>query len=155
MSDTHHIFSARRARVLLVSAVALVALGVFAATASADSPNPLAGTTTATTVYNADGSRTVTVSGQFEWTNINTSSCGGVDAGFNVAWGDNNGNALTAGGNTILVGVLNATAYDAADNTIHDLATCGAPNATLGHNSGNWGPISHTYVASSTGGSMA
>jgi hypothetical protein len=110
-------------------AVALVSLAAFVAApaALADAPSPKS--LTGTAVTNADGSRTLTVSGTFAWEK------GGKckESGYAIAWND-----PTAPGNLVANGVAVGTP---SDNAIHPVSTCVVPTGTFG-------PLSHTYPAS-------
>src|SRR4051812_44137938 len=110
-------------------AVALVTLAtaVLAPVALADAPSPVS--LTGTTATNADGSRTLTVSGTYEW----EKKCDPKKPdGYAIAWND-----PTAPGNLVANGVAVGTP---SDNTIHLTNGCGVP--------GTFGPLSHTYPAS-------
>jgi hypothetical protein len=147
--------------VLLVIAV----FGVQATSAFADAADPVPSATHGTFVTNADGSRTLTVSGSWAWT-THHSDCNTDRSGVGVAivWNDptNPGNKVSGGGSLgdFFVG-------DRNDNVVHptpgpvfqdigkpdDFAKwrggCGAFNGT--YNTGTWGPISHIYPASVKG----
>jgi hypothetical protein len=98
---------------------------VVAPAAFADAPSPVS--ITGTTVTNADGSRTLTVSGTYEW----EKSCDPKKPdGYAIAWNDPN-----APGNLVADGVAVGTP---TDNTIH---------LTNGCKSATFGPLSHTYAA--------
>jgi hypothetical protein len=145
-------------RTCAATAAALSLLLVGAQSALADAADPVPAATTGSAVYNGDGSRTVTISGQWQWT-THHSDCN-LDkraVGFAIDWGDANGNHVTTiGADSIDVGVLNADAYNAADNAVHPTPVttfpaapfggCGTFDAGLGYNSGTWGPITHTYA---------
>src|SRR3954471_18307243 len=113
-----HLFAA--VLVVLVAAVLVPA-------ALADAPSPVS--LTGTTVTNADGSRTLTVRGTYEW----EKACDPKKPdGYAIAWSD-----PTAPGNLVANGVAVGTP---SDNTIHLTNGCGVP--------GTFGPLSHTYPAS-------
>jgi len=81
------------------------------------------------TGMNADGRRTLTLSGTYEW----EKSCHTKKTyGYAIAWNDS-----TAPGNLVANGVAVGTP---SDNTIHLTNGCGVP--------GTFGPLSHTYPAS-------
>jgi hypothetical protein len=147
----------------------MVILGLaFAAPAAADAPSAVPGSTQASVTVNGDGTRTLTVQGQWTWpsrtTDCNLNRAG---AGFAVDWNDpaQPGNELTTlNGVTLTVGALASSALNPADNLVHGTSPaqessdytqwrggCGTFNTPPGYNSGSWGPISHTYPVSFTG----
>jgi hypothetical protein len=117
---------------------------------------------------NADGTRTLTVQGQWTWPS-RTSDCNldRAGAGFAVAWQDpaQPGNSVvTLNGANIAVGAGSAGVLNPADDLVHatppgtDSAStslwrsgCGTFATPPGYNTGTWGPISHTYPVSYTG----
>ena len=151
--------SSARVLVALLAVTGSLALGV--AGAGADAADPVLTATTGTVVKNADGSRTVTVHGAWQWPTHKSDCTQDKRAvGFAVDWADPNqpGNVVTTlNGRTIAVG-------DSADNLVHHTGagadsadpnvwrgTCGTFQASLGYNTGTWGPIAHTYAASYQG----
>jgi hypothetical protein len=151
-----------------VRAVALLtvvaAFALLAALAWGDAADPVLSSTTGNVVTNGDGSHTVTVQGQWQWTthhsDCNTNRSG---VGYAVDWHD-----PTAPGNHVTT--LNGVSIDVgtpSDNVVHptpgpvfqDIGNpsqwqswrsgCGAFNGS--YNTGSWGPISHTYPASVSG----
>ncbi len=114
---------------LFAAVLVVLVAAVIAPAALADAPSPVS--LTGTTVTNADGSRTLTVSGTYEW----EKKCDPKKPdGYAIAWND-----PTAPGNVVANGVAVGTP---ADNTIHTTNGCGVP--------GTFGPLSHTYPASVT-----
>jgi hypothetical protein len=112
---------------LIAVAVVALAAAALAAPALADAPSPLS--LSGTAVTNADGSRTLTVSGTYAW----EKKCNPKKPdGYAIAWGD-----PTAPGNVVANGVAVGTP---SDNAIHATNGCGDP--------GTFGPLSHTYPAS-------
>lgn len=153
-----------RLGVVLSAVVASLVFGVVAA--RADAPDPVLQGTQSSMVTNPDGSRTVTLWGQWVWPTHHT-DCN-LDkraVGYAVDWNDPDqpGHIVTTLNHvTIAVGADAANAYNPADNLVWptEPATastdrnvwrggCGSFNSTLGYNTGNWGPISHTYAAGS------
>jgi len=137
-------------------------LGV--AGAGADAADPVLSATTGTVVTNANGSRTVTVQGQWQWpTHRSDCSQDKRSVGVAVDWNDAGqpGNVVTTlNGQTIDVGAAAPNAFNPADNLVHHTGAgtdsadpnvwrgqCGVHNAAAGYNTGNWGPLSHTYAA--------
>src|SRR3954471_23764286 len=108
----------------LFAAVLVVLVGaVFAPAALADAPSPK--TITGTSVTNADGSRTLTVSGTYGW----EKKCDAKKPdGYAIAWND-----ATAPGNAVANGIAVGTP---TDNAIHTTNGCAAAT---------FGPLSHTY----------
>jgi hypothetical protein len=157
----------RRAPLTLLL-VTVGALTFGAVSARPDAADPVVPATTGAVVTNADGSRTVTVRGQWQWP-THRSDCNGDKraVGFAVDWNDPGqpGNVVTTlNGATIDVGTAAANAYNAADNLVHATPPaaesanpsawrggCGTFNAAAGYNSGAWGPLSHTYAPSFSG----
>jgi hypothetical protein len=167
----------RAARLAAAVSVALASALALAGSAFADAADPVisgAGATTGSAVVNADGSRTVTLSGNWRWT-THHSDCNFDKraVGFAVDWGDNNGNLVTGPNGNFHVGLLNATNYNGTtqpvDNAVHPTPAgpppanqnpayggCGvfaahvAPEPVGSYNTGSWGPITHTYAAGNT-----
>jgi len=145
--------------VLTVLLIVLGGLVLGVAGAGADAADPIIASTTGTVTTNADGSRTVTVQGQWQWT-THRSNCNNDKraVGYAVDWNDPTqpGNVVTTlNGQTIAVGtptdnLVHATppANDSSSTTAWH-GGCGAFNGQF--NTGVWGPITHTYAASYTG----
>jgi hypothetical protein len=111
---------------LFAAVLVVLVAAVIAPAALADAPSPK--TITGTSVTNADGSRTLTVSGTYSW----EKACDPKKPdGYAIAWND-----PSAPGNVVANGVAVGTP---SDNTIH---------LTNGCNSSTFGPLSHTYPAS-------
>lgn len=111
---------------LFAAVLVVLVAAVIAPAALADAPSPVS--ITGTSVTNADGSRTLTVSGTYEW----QKACDPKKPdGYAIAWSD-----PTAPGNLVANGVSVGTP---SDNTIH--LTNGCASATFG-------ALSHTYPAS-------
>lgn len=134
---------------------ALLAL-LASANVSADTPDPIPAATVITTVINPDDSLTVTASGRWQWTTRrNDCNVERFAAGWAVDWGDADqiGNYVgTINNEPIHVGVAVGNERNEADNQVHyytDPAKprCGvfAKHANGSYNTGDWGPISHTY----------
>jgi hypothetical protein len=116
---------------------------VCALPAFANSPNPLPGSTKVDSyVVNSDGSRTITVEGQWIWVYSNEKNCPGDrnGVGYNVVWFDGN-TANPIGAANSPNGVLYVG--DPLDNIVHsdeslgetDLTWDGVPSTYLSHNS--------------------
>lgn len=138
-------------------AALLVALGAAASTAGADTPDPIL-PSNVTLVVNADGTRTLTVSGTWQWTTHRTDcNTDRYAVGWAVDWNDPDqpGNLVGKLKKTpIDVGAAWATARNPADNAVHYYPgplppRCGVFGLHGGssYNTGSWGPISHTYAA--------
>ena len=122
------------------------------ALAAADAPDI---TSAAGSVVSRDASgTTVEIHGTWAWTthrsNCNENRAG---AGFAIDWNDNNGNHVTVlNGVSIDVGVLNATALNAADNLVRTEAgtsgpyTCGIFSSALGYNTGSFSGFTHKFA---------
>ena len=111
---------------LFAAVLVVLVAAVIAPAALADAPSPK--TITGTSVTNADGSRTLTVQGTYEW----SKACDPKKPdGYAIAWND-----PTAPGNAVANGIAVGTP---TDNSIH---------ATNGCNADTFGPLSHTYPAS-------
>lgn len=158
---------------VLVSALLVLSTLAPLAKVFADAADPVPASTIAGIVPNPDGSLTVTVQGQWQWT-THTSDCNldrfGVGAA--VDWNDPNqpGNVVdTLNGVTVDVGAAAANAYNPADNLVRywdnpagtiNPATglpyagttyCGMYNPAVDYNTGFWGHkaplLTHTYAA--------
>ena len=156
-----HGWSRRRAtRALVGVAVGVAFVLGTAGSASADAPDPSAtpNAMQTTVTHNADGTNTVSASGTWQWpTHTTDCNVARYAAGWAMAWGDPNDAgyllAGTSGASAVYVGSRNST-----DNAVHyyDGTTgqprCGvfASHGSSSYNTGNWGPISHTYAASVT-----
>jgi uncharacterized repeat protein (TIGR01451 family) len=142
-------------RALLTGLIGLCAgfcLLAFAAAALANAPNPLPGTTKVDGfTVNSDGSRTITVEGQWNWvtqTNCPTQRDG---VGYQVAWFDGN-TANPIGNNNSPDGVIDVG--DSTDNIVHSIDTLGgstqpgnafydgAPSSYIGHAATSRNPTS-------------
>ena len=151
-------------RFLAVLVVAMGSLILGVAGAGADAADPVLSATTGTIVTNTNGSRTLTIQGQWQWpTHKSDCSQDKRAVGFAVDWNDATqpGNVVTTlNGQTIDVGAAAPNAFNAADNLVHHTGAgtdsvdpnvwrgqCGAYNAAADYNTGAWGPISHTYPA--------
>jgi hypothetical protein len=112
---------------VVAAVLAVVVAAALAPAAIADAPSPLS--LTGTSVTNADGSRTLTVSGTYTW----EKKCDPKKpVGYAIAWND-----PTAAGNVVGNGIAVGTP---SDNAIHTTNGCGNPST--------FGPLSHTYPAS-------
>ncbi len=139
---------------LFMAFLFLAALVAPAARVFADAADPIPPATTGNYVVNGDGSITLTVQGQWQWTthhsNCNLDRFG---VGWAVDWHDASapGNLITgkdANNNPIVAHVGTPS-----DNAVHYAASppyCGVYDPNVDYNSGNWGPISHTYPAGTT-----
>ncbi|MBV8079787.1 MAG: hypothetical protein JO186_05350 [Actinobacteria bacterium] len=143
-------------------AACVVALSYGVDGVQADAPDPKVQTTTGTIVTNADGSHTLTIRGQWQWT-THHGDCNqnGRAIGYAVDWFDPHqpGNHVTTlNGSSIDVGAASATKWNPADNLVHGTPPandstdptqwsggCGTYDPSLGYNTGTWGPISHTF----------
>lgn len=152
----------------LTTGIALILGWALAGAAWADAPSAVPGSTQGTVVVNGDGSRTVTVHGQWTWPS-QTSDCNlsRAGAGFAVAWGDpaQAGNSVaTLNGSNVAVGAASASLLNPADDLVHATppgtdststslwrSGCGTFATPPGYNTGTWGPTSHTYPVSYTG----
>ena len=154
-------------RFLAVLVVAMGSLILGVAGAGADAADPVLSATTGTVVTNANGSRTVTVQGQWQWpTHRSDCSQDKRAVGFAVDWNDAGqpGNVVTTlNGQTIDVGAAAPNAFNPADNLVHHTGAgtdsadpnvwrgqCGAFNAAAGYNTGSLGP-DLAYVCSRHG----
>ena len=159
-------------RLIRCLAIGSALLGLCApAVAQADAPDPVPSATNGSVVYNADGSRTVSVSGLWAWT-THHSDCNrdGRSVGYAVDWDDpaQPGNLVTTiAGVPVDVGSASSNVYNPFDNLVHPTPPtsaaqdvfnrtlwrggCGTYDPSLGYNTGSWGPISHTYDASYSG----
>jgi hypothetical protein len=141
--------------VLAVVAASIVTWNVLA---HADAPDPVLASTTGTVHDNGNGTKTLSVQGNWQWT-THHSDCNNDQraVGFAVDWGDGNGNVVVA---PVAVGVKNATSLNAADNKVHptpateianpSFGGCGFYSAADGFNSGTWGPLTHKYASDAT-----
>ncbi len=137
----------RRALVLPAAAGIVMA---SAGLAAADAPQP--STITGNVVDNGNGTFTLTVQGTWEWpthhSDCNTDRWG---MGWAVDWNDPSdpGHAVKGGPTTGRPAV-----GDSSDDAVHFFANpprCGTYSSASGFNSGDWGPISHTYNADPSG----
>src|ERR1044072_6851888 len=145
-----------------VVAVAIVLCFAGTASAWADAADPVPAATTGSVVRNADGTYTLTVAGQWEWT-THTSDCSTNRAGvgYAIAWSDPTqpGNVVTDHALTVAVGTPTDNVAHPVPPNPHDVSTpaqfaswrggCGTFNGT--YNTGTWGPIAHTYPATNSG----
>lgn len=116
----------------------------------ADAPYP-SGVTEVSVVFDdqgtpdtADDTYTVTASGTWGWQRTKDCNIDRYGTGWEVDWDDATQPGNPIGTTGVDVGALEANAYNPADNTVDYTATeprCGSGNA------GAWGPISHTYAA--------
>ncbi len=132
----------------------------------ADAADPIPAATIGTPTVNPDGSINVTIQGQWQWT-THTSDCN-LDrwaVGWAIDWHDPSqpGNLITgedAAHNPIVAHVGTPT-----DNNVHFMHLAGDPNPNVDptgatrcgtysnppdYNTGQWGPITHTYPAGTT-----
>ncbi|MDX6287127.1 MAG: hypothetical protein QOG53_2612 [Frankiales bacterium] len=131
--------------------------------AHADAPDPALASTTGSLVTNADGTKTLSVHGEWSWP-THTSDCNydGRAVGFAVDWNDPHqaGNPVaTVNGTAVDVGVASA-GLNPADNAVHSTPASEIPNPGFGgcgtyanppgYNSGVWGPVTHKYAADVT-----
>jgi hypothetical protein len=134
----------------------LVAQFAAATMAKADSPDPVL-PLSGSAVINTDGTKTLTVEGDWVWT-THHSNCNlnRFAVGWAMDWNDSNqaGNVVgTANTVTVDVGAASDNGVNPIDNAVHYSSTlprCGIYDAGLGYNSGHWGPLSHTYSADTT-----
>lgn len=156
--------SATRRALLGISAIGVTVFALHSTVASANSPTPTASATTGSAQVNPDGTKTVTVSGTWAFaTQSGDCNLAKRAAGFAVDWNDPNqaGNLVgTLNSTTIKVGAAAATSRNPVDNAVHPTPVtsfpgawggCGTLNSSLGYSTGTWGPLSHTYAASTTG----
>lgn len=148
---------AHRLRFGLLPTAVIAALIPIAALANAAVPN----STTGTKTVNADGTVTLTVSGQWTWPAL-SGDCNLKHraVGYAVDWNDATqpGNVVaTVNGTTLDVGAAAGNTRNPQDNAVHPTPVtefpgawggCGRPNASA-VSAGVWGPISHTYAAGS------
>ncbi len=101
----------------LPGVLAALTLGVFAAPALADAPDPIPAATTGKVTVNPDGSRTLSVSGRWQWP-THGSDCNNdrSGAGFAVDWNDPTDPGNLVQGKKPLPDIFVGTA---ADNTVH------------------------------------
>lgn len=155
-----------------VFAVFLLSLIAPVSRVFADAADPIPASTVGQVVVNGDSTVTVTVNGQWQWTTHN-SDCNldRFGVGSAVDWNDSSqpGNTVgTINGTTVDVGAAASNSLNPADNTVHYLANpagtinpvtnapyagttyCGTYSVANDYNSGNWGPLSHTYPAGTT-----
>jgi hypothetical protein len=139
----------------LLTATALLPLTQLVV--SANSPAPVA-PTTGSMVVNSDGSKTLTVQGNWSFPS-QTGDCNTTAraAGYAIDWNDSTqpGNTVgTVGSTTVDVGAAAPNSRNPADNSVHPTPVtsfagawggCGTYNAANDYNSGTWGPISHKY----------
>jgi hypothetical protein len=138
----------RRSLKLVAGVATAASTLVFALPALANAPNPIAGSTKVDSyVINQDGSRTITVEGQWVWVYSSEKNCAGDrnGVGYQVAWFDPSdpGNPIgpSSAGGVIGVGVAHDSAA-ANDNIVHsdlplgetDLTWDGVPSTYLAHN---------------------
>ena len=119
-----------------------VVLGLLVGVALADAPNPIPGTTKVDSyVVNPDGSRTIVIEGQWNWTTHKDCPKDRDGVGYQVAWFDGN-TTNPIGQNNSPLGIIYVG--DAADNMNHslnnldpansNLAFTGLPASYLAHN---------------------
>ena len=127
-----------RLRGLVVAACAMLSFALFASPAWADSPTPSSLTRVSLTV-NPDGSKTLTVQGTWDWgTNGPCDSSNDLKAvGYAIDWND-----VTQPGNLVASGVDVGTP---TDNLVRPASNMSF--AVCMTNSGAFGPLSHTYSA--------
>jgi uncharacterized repeat protein (TIGR01451 family) len=121
-------------RAVVVACVAIATLAA-ASTALANAPNPIPGTTKVDSlVVNPDGSRTITVQGQWTWVASNEPNCpadrNGV--GYQVAWFDGNtANPIGGGPGGPGSGSPSGVLYigGPTDNIVHSVETLGGSSA--------------------------
>ena len=137
-----HISAPRRRRgfrTALLFAVSILSFAFSASTAWADSPTPSSLTQVSLTVNPVDGSKTLTVQGTWDWgANGPCDSTNDKKAvGYAVDWNDVNqpGNLVASG---VDVGTPTDNLVRPANNTSFVVCTT---------NSGAFGPLSHTYSA--------
>lgn len=106
---------------------ALATVGFMAAPAMASAPNPIPGTTTVDSIItNSDGSHTVTVEGQWNWTTQANCPTTRDGIGYQVDWFDGN-TANPIGTPSSPDGVLYVG--DSTDNIVHSLDRLGGSNS--------------------------
>lgn len=147
--------SSRTSASALVASVFMLAL-LGASHAHADTPDPVLEATEVTLVVNDDYSKTVTVRGKWQWT-THRSDCNNdrFAVGWAMDWNDpeQGGNFVgTLNNVNIHVGAAVGNGRNPADNSVHyypgnSPARCGVygRHGSLSYNTGDWGPISHTY----------
>jgi uncharacterized repeat protein (TIGR01451 family) len=141
-------------------------LAVQASPAWGDAADPIVNQTAGTVTQNVDGTRTVSVTGKWQWTTRHSDCNFDKRAvGYAVDWNDPDqaGNSVTTLNNVpIDTGVLTGNLRNATDNAVHPTPAsaafpnpgfggCGEYSAVDGFNSGTWGPIEHKYAAAFTG----
>lgn len=141
--------------------VVSIALGVLCVgatttlTAFADSPSPNT-STVANVAVSATGVTTVTLSGTWAWpTHLSNCNTDRFAMGWQAAWSDPNdpgfsiGGGGGPGGGLPVIGVgSQGNALNPTDNSVHYFSSaprCGTYDASLGYNTGSWGPIEHVY----------
>jgi hypothetical protein len=134
----------------------LACISACAVTALADTPDPIPAATKVALRINSDNSITATLSGKWQWTTRkNDCNLDRFGVGWAVDWNDASqaGNYLgTVGNLPVNVGVQVGNSRNPADNEVNfnpgpNPARCGvyARNGATSFNTGDWGPISHTY----------
>ena len=155
MTTRMHMKKRGKRMVFLAALTGVIMLAFGAVAAFADAPVPDPNDTTGTVVVNHDGSRTVTLQGEWDWTTHKTDCNNDKRAvGYAVDWNDPQqaGNHVTTlNGTDVSVGAASANSYNPADNAVHENGGCGTFSASAGYNSGLWGPITHTYSPAFTG----
>lgn len=120
-----------RHRALLTGLIGLCAgfcFLAFASAALANAPNPIAGSTKLDGfTVNADGSRTITVEGQWNWASQTNCPTARDGVGYQVAWFDGN-TSNPIGQNNSPNGVLDVG--DNVDNIVHSIDTLGGSTQT-------------------------
>lgn len=149
----------RHSPALLASVTFALPLLGLCLNANADAPDPVVQATQVSVVENADYTKTVTVKGSWKWTTHHT-DCNKdrYAAGWAVNWNDPDqiGNYVgTINNVAVKVGAAAANSRNPADNTVHyypgpNPARCGvyANHPDGSYNTGEWGPLSHTYSSS-------
>jgi hypothetical protein len=106
---------------------ALATLGFMSVPAMASAPNPILGTTKVDSIImNSDGSHTVTLEGQWNWTSQLKCSTTRDGVGYQVDWFDGN-TANPIGTATSPNGLLYVG--DSVDNIVHSLDSLGGSNS--------------------------
>lgn len=140
----------------LCRALLLTTLAAGATTALADTPDPIIEATKIELQVNNDYTITATVSGKWQWTthrkDCNTDRFG---VGWAVDWHDPSqpGNYVGTVNNVpVHVGAQFGNSRNPADNEVDfypgpNPARCGvyARHGASSYNTGDWGPVSHTY----------
>jgi hypothetical protein len=129
----------------------LVAQFAAATMAKADSPDPVL-PLSGSAVINTDGTKTLTVEGDWVWT-THHSNCNlnRFAVGWAMDWNDTTqpGNVVgTANSVSVDVGAAADNGRNPADNTVHHYDGPNPPRCGTyvnGRPEGNWGPLSHTY----------